>query len=211
MSKLFHHIALEGLDGSGKGTQVDLLAQELRRATCSRVVTKAQPAPFSEAGALIRRGLQEPSLLSDAEMNILFAADRVVQRCHLEEEFSTPTATDGQFPGKPIVVYDRSVWSSYAYHGVDSDMHKYLSPVSTAPDFCVYIDVSPQTAMERISKGRSNHDRFENLERLTRARENYLRLAQEKDSIIVVDGEKSTYEVAASVFKITYSWLKAND
>lgn len=203
----FIHVAFEGIDGSGKGLQVQLLVDELQRQGRS-VVRTAEPSSGTELGKIIRDQFYAQEL-DELEMNVLFAAERIIhRRLWMPQAAAMASATDGG-DERAIVVSDRSVWSAYAYHGIDNDMHAFLSPESTWPDHAIVLDVDPVMALERVNDGhrRRGHDRWENLPRLQQARQNYITLSNLWPSRVhVVDGEGSVYEVAARVLAEVTSW-----
>jgi dTMP kinase len=97
------YIVFEGIDGVGKSTQIQMLAEWLEN-NGFRVETLVEPTD-SEVGKLIRRILQHPDAQSDKFQKILallFAADRMMIMDKLEDE-------------SKIIISDRSFISSLAY------------------------------------------------------------------------------------------------
>ena len=71
------------------------------------------------------------------------------------------------------------------------------------PDCHIFIDVSPETAMERVTKGRHQTDIYETKERLTDVRERYLDLIhrmEDVENIIIIDGNRSEQEIADEIW-----------
>ena len=78
-------------------------------------------------------------------------------------------------------------------------------PQITKPDLCIYVDLLPEQSLERISRGRESVEIYENLETLTRVREQFLSVIRdlgEEDNICIVDGYRSMKEVAEDIFAI---------
>src|SRR5574341_2498330 len=105
-------IALEGIDGSGKTTQVRALADRL-----SPSVTTAEPTHTHELGLLLRdqfdrRRAQTREQYDPKPIALLFAADRLEHYKH----FIRPALGVGQH-----VICDRYVMSSLAYQTLDCD------------------------------------------------------------------------------------------
>ncbi|MBI4091901.1 MAG: dTMP kinase, partial [Candidatus Levybacteria bacterium] len=100
-------IAIEGIDGSGKTTQVRKAVEILKEKGVESVYTK-EPTD-GEIGKLIRRILVGEKKFEPASFQYLFSADRVE---HQEEIFELLKK------GK-IVVSDRYFWSSVPYGALD--------------------------------------------------------------------------------------------
>ena len=100
-------VSFEGIDGSGKSTQAELLASALREEG-RRVVAVREPGG-TELGERIRALLLEGAAMSAWSEAALFAA----ARAELVEEVIAPALRDGAF-----VVCDRYVDSSLAYQGI---------------------------------------------------------------------------------------------
>lgn len=205
------HLAIEGIDGCGKGSQVRLLTDHLSQ-RFEYVRKTSEPTEDTSLGRIIRDQFFEPSLTDD-ELNVLFAADRIVHKLGM---IAYSKSRRVMVPPDESVFYvsDRSAWSAYAYHGVDNPVHEYLSPEMAIPDFTVIIDIPVEVALDRLQKrvGVSGcpvtPDRFENAERLTAAREAYLELARRNPKrIAVVDGTGSVYQVAHNVCTTVDEWL----
>jgi dTMP kinase len=100
-------VSFEGIDGSGKSTQAELLAAALREEG-RRVVAVREPGG-TELGERIRELLLEGAAMSPWAEAALFAA----ARAELVAEVIAPALRDGAF-----VVCDRYVDSSLAYQGI---------------------------------------------------------------------------------------------
>jgi len=100
-------LALEGVDGSGKSTQAQLLAVSLRQQ--GREVVLTQEPTNGPVGQRLRRYLQGPTRnLTPQEELDLFLADR---REHVDQVIK-PALNAGR-----IVITDRYYYSTVAYQG----------------------------------------------------------------------------------------------
>lgn len=190
-------IVFEGLDGSGKSTQVDLLLKFLR-GNKKKVHYTAEPTQYL-IGGLIKSWLANDWKSSSACLQLLFAADRAH---HLEKEI-LPLLKRGVF-----VICDRYLFSTLAYGGLDLDVDWLycINKEFILPDMTFFLDVSPKICIQRMKKERFSAELFEKEEKLRRVRANFLKLAKKFDNFYIVDGEKSAEEVFSQIKNI---WFKS--
>jgi dTMP kinase len=106
------------------------------------------------------------------------------------------------------VLCDRYYFSSYAYHAKDMDLEWVitLNAVNAQilkPDLTLFIDVAPNTCLERIRAGRTHLDLFEKIDILTRVRDNYFAAFErlkDQETVKVVDGNASEDEVEQAIW-----------
>ncbi len=189
-------ICIEGLDGCGKTTQAQLLAKKLRKGY--NAVYTAEPS-CGKIGTFIRKSyLYGEKRLSSVAEALLFAADRLE---HVETEV-LPALQQGR-----LVISDRYVYSSLAYQGaagLSLDWIEKINKHALHVDFAVFIDVDPQTVMQRLKPTRSV---MENLETQQKVREIYLKFVERGD-LVRIDGNKVQSEVAARLFAVVLEFLK---
>ncbi len=192
-------IVFEGIDGSGKSTQMELLAEKLAKKgiKCRRTL---EPT-YGLAGGVLHDILSGKIKADPKVTAAFFVADRLD---HILNE------TDGLLKSLKqgeTIICDRYYFSSYAYQSVEVpgdwvvDANK-LCADTLRPDCTVFIDISPKTAMERITKNRTNIEIYETEERLTQVREAYFDAFEKmKDSecVKVIDGERTVEEIAAEI------------
>jgi dTMP kinase len=107
-----------------------------------------------------------------------------------------------------VVLCDRYCFSSYAYHAKDMDLEWVitLNAVNAQilkPDLTLFIDVAPNTCLERIRAGRTHLDLFEKIDILTQVRDNYFAAFErlkDQETVTVVDGNASEDEVEQAVW-----------
>ena len=179
-------IVLEGIDGSGKGTQLEMLKVRLEQAGHSVWVTR-EPSE-SKIGKLIREGLGDATKMDEATIALLFAADRLHHiheiKAHLEKD--------------DIVLCDRYVLSSLAYNSQTLTLEWILSINKHAdsrlhPDLTLLFDLSAQDAMHRIDVRGDNKERYESQKQLLQVRDMYLMLAEVRhdDNVTVIDAAQA--------------------
>lgn len=184
-------IAFEGLDQSGKETQVGRLREYLE-AGGRTVVSLAFPCYTTSIAHEIAEALQGRRHYSPEVLQLLFVANRYEYQSRIREWLDHGT----------IVLCDRYQASSIAYgeaQGLDPAWLGDVQRLLIQPDLTVLIDIAPGTAVTRKRTGR---DRFErDLALLSRVRDSYGRLAA-APGWARIDGEQSIEGVACDVRRI---------
>ena len=193
-------IALEGIDGSGKSTQIGRLVGRL---TERGVACHATREPTGRpVGALIRQALTGQAPLDPRVIAALYAADRIDHLVNGEDGLIALVERG------ITVVTDRYYFSSYAYHSVDMDMDWVIGANSVSagllrPTLTVFLDVPAELAMERIRRGRDRVELFEQEERLRQTRALYFEAFERlkgSETVAVVDGCGAEDEVAERIW-----------
>ena len=193
-------IALEGIDGSGKSTQLGRLVDRL---TAQGVTCHATREPTGRpVGALIRQALTGQTPLDPRVIAALYAADRIDHLVNGEDGLLSLVERG------ITVVTDRYCFSSYAYHSVDMEMDWVIGANSVSagllrPTLTVFLDVSAEQAMERIRRGRDRVELFEREDRLRKTRALYFEAFErlkETETVAVVDASGPEDEVARRVW-----------
>lgn len=200
-------ISFEGIDGSGKTTQLELLAEQLRTEGHQVLLTRE---PGGSPGAeeirtLVLQG--DPDRWSAETELLLFTAAR---RDHLERTILPALAA-----GK-IVLCDRFADSTRMYQGLSrGDLRQAVDTlhalmIGTEPDLTVLIDINPALGLRRAKSRHGTEERFEDFgESLqARMRQGFLTLAAEQPHRIrVVDGDRSIEDVAQDISNLVQSYL----
>jgi dTMP kinase len=106
------------------------------------------------------------------------------------------------------VITDRYYFSSYAYHSVHMPLDwvieaNRLSAELLRPDLNIYIDISPEISMKRLTNGRNSTDLYENLHFLHSVREKYLESIKYLDNVenvFVTSGNRNEQEIARDIW-----------
>ncbi len=193
-------IVIEGLDGSGKTTQIRLLSSRLKAMGRSTAET-AEPTA-SATGGLIRDALSGLTPRTGTEIAALFMADRVAHNVH-------PVNGINVMLEKGIdVICDRYYYSSLAYQGCVSDpdwvFHINVDcPEIRKPDLCVFLDLDDETCLRRMEQGRAYQEIYENENTLIAVRKRYydaFRRLEGRDAIVIVNADRTPEEVAEDIF-----------
>lgn len=200
-------ISFEGIDGSGKSTQVRRLAAHLQSMGRSVVVTR-EPGGSDGAEEIRTLVLQgEPDRWSAETEILLFTAAR---RDHMERLIGPALETGN------IVICDRFADSTRLYQGMSrGDLRAIVDKlhalmIGREPDLTVLIDMDPAVGLERALSRDTPDVRFEafgqNLQ--TRMRAGFLDLAEEfADRYRIVNGAQDEASVARDVAKVVEAAL----
>jgi len=200
-----YFIALEGIDGSGKSTQVKLLKENFEKAGY-KVYSTFEPTD-SPIGKIIRDIFNGRMDADHRTIAALFVADR------LDHILNKKDGILKKLEEGYTVITDRYYFSSYAYHSVHMDMNWVISSNALAadllrPDLNIYIDIDPTITIERINKGRATTELYETLENLQNVRSKYLEvmsLLRSKERIQFIDGNRESDLIANEI------WIKISE
>ena len=201
MSKAGLFITFEGIDGSGKSTQVKHLAQRLK-STGREVLLTREPGGSKgaeEIRSLVLKGA--PERWSVETEILLFTAAR---RDHMEK-LILPALQD-----RKIVICDRFADSTRVYQGLSrGDLRKTVDSltdlmITRQPDLTILIDMDPAVGLNRAKARNTKEERFENfgiiLQKQMRA--GFLNLAREfSHRVRTVNGDQSAKSLSEDIYK----------
>jgi dTMP kinase len=205
-------ITLEGIDGTGKSTQLRLLAQHLRKRRLAVRVTR-EPGG-TKVGERIRKILLASTttgLAPLAELALIYAA----RAQHLQEVIR-PALAKGE-----IVVSDRYNDASLAYQGYGRELgvetvraFDRLVCARTQPDLTILLDLAPRLSLRRAQARRSwresKQERFElqGMNFHKKVRNGYLAIARKQPRRVkVVQAGRPVAEVHAEIRKLVDAFL----
>ena len=192
-------ITFEGCEGSGKSTQIRLLAEKLTEAGVDFIVTR-EPGG-SDVAEQIRKIILDGknTAMCDECEALLYAAARIQ---HLKEIVEPALAA-----GK-LVICDRYVDSSLAYQGAARGLGaEYIEEINSValskypPDLTVFLNISPERAFDR-KHGADKEDRMEQqgLEFHNKVYAGYLALVRKYPRICAVECGGTKYETSDKIF-----------
>jgi dTMP kinase len=207
-------IVVEGIDGSGKSTQIDLLTKWLR--TQGKLVYFSEWNSSPLVKSTTKLGKQE-KMFTPTSFSLLSATDFV----HRWENYILPMLKVGA-----IVLADRYAFTAYARdvsRGVDPEWVRNLYSFALMPDLVMYFRVPLDIAVERILSARAKIKYYEagmdlglSKDKLTSFRMFQKKVIQQYEKMVpefnfaVIDGatsvEKQQKEVRAAVKKVLESW-----
>lgn len=195
-------ISFEGLEGSGKSTQVGLLGSKLKEEGKEIVVTR-EPGG-TRIGELIRNithSRENVDLTAVAEAYLMAAS-----RAQHVREIIKPALESGK-----IVIADRYIDSSLAYQGYGRELGvetieqlNNLALEVMMPNLTFFLDIPPEIGFSRRN-GTHKIDRLDLQQKdfYDRVYTGYKKLAEKyKERIVVIDGTKPIEEVSQKVWSI---------
>jgi len=191
-------ISFDGIDGTGKSTQMGLLVEWLA-ARGQQVVQCVDPGStqLGEAVRAILLDRHDLAIDRTSEMFLFMAA-----RAQLVAEVIRPALAVGQ-----TVVSDRFLLANVVYQGhaggLDPAVLWQIGDVATGgltPDVTILLDLPVAAADARINRQR---DRMENrgVEYRERLRAGFLLEAQRRPEIVVIDAGQSVEAVHAAIVR----------
>ena len=195
-------ITFEGIDGSGKSTQLRLLAGDLRQRGVD-VITTCQPGGTPLGRRLREAFLETEETVAPMAELLLFAADRAQ---HVEFLIKPALSANR------VVISDRYADATYAYQGAGRGFPEAivnqvieLATGGLKPDLTLFFDISVETAISRMrgrdaTEAKANRMDFETAEFYERVRAAYLRIAEsDSERFVVIDGEGPLEQIHARV------------
>ncbi len=204
-------ITFEGIDGSGKSTQLRILAGSLRSRGID-VITTCEPGGTPLGRHLREAFLETEETVSPLAELLLFAADRAQ---HVEFLIK-PAVAAGR-----VVISDRYADATTSYQGAGRGFNKStveeivrLATGGLKPDLTLFFDISVETAIRRMQSrevGEAKRNRMdgETADFYSRVRQAYMEIAaSEPQRFRVIDGSGSIEQIQAAVSSIVDEVLK---
>jgi len=195
-------ITFEGIDGSGKSTQMRMLAGHLRSSSID-VITTLEPGGTPLGRHLRAAFLETEETVAPLAELLLFAADRAQ---HVEFLIK-PALAAGR-----VVISDRYADATTAYQGAgrgfDRALVSQVVELATGglkPDLTLFFDITVETALKRMfarddSETKRNRMDAETAEFYSRVREEYLRIAKsEPQRFRVIEASGPVEEIQSQV------------
>ena len=192
-------ITLEGIDASGKSTQIRYLERNLKQLGANHVIVTQEPG-----GTVVGKEISH-LVLKRKELDIfpstevfLFAADRSQHVMQIVK----PALAEGKF-----VISDRYVDSSLAFQGAAGMQTEFIQAVNqfaisgVKPDLTIWLDIPVEVTLERLDlRGESDRLESKGVGYLTRVRELYQNMAEmEPYRFVRFDGTKKPEVIAKQI------------
>jgi dTMP kinase len=186
-------IVFEGIDGSGKSTQAEILLERLQEEDFDAVYFR-EPSK-GKWGRKIKKKALHPDSLSPEEELDLFQKDR---RENVEKNLKPALKK------KRVVILDRYYYSTIAYQGAKGIDEKLIRRMNeefvVEPDLVFIFDIDPQKGLERIENRKKKDRLFEREDYLVKVREIFRSFKGEK--FVHIDALKSKEEIRKEIEEI---------
>jgi dTMP kinase len=196
-------ITFEGIDGAGKSTQIEVVANALRGRALPIVITR-EPGGTA-LGETLREVILHQPMGIGTETLLMFAA-----RAEHLERVIRPALGAGTW-----VLCDRFTDATYAYQAGGrgmpaeriAELERWVHP-DLQPDLTLLFDVPPDVAAQRLARARSA-DRFEaeQVDFFARVRDAYVaRAGSDPQRFIVIDGTQPADVIGARLNELMQRW-----
>ena len=191
-------IVFDGMDGTGKTTQMRLLCDRLTSLGMETVLT-CEPST-SPDGQALRRALSGKEPANNSRMAALFLLDRIGHNAEIA----------GWMAEGKTVISDRYYYASMAYQGQGDDFEWVARmnldcPHIKKPDGAILLDMNPEDSMARIRANRQTDELeiYETVAQQEKIRARFARVTEylkDEDLILTVNAAGTVEEVAERVW-----------
>ncbi len=195
-------IVVEGLDGTGKTTQIKILADYIRSKGDAVEIT-AEPTSHP-TGKLIRRILSGEVKSTPWSLASLFLSDRIIHNKNEED------GIDKMMKEGKTVISDRYYYSTFSYQGHETDldwcMNMHFScPEVRQPDLVLFLTMAPEKCVERIRANRPDeaieiYENTESLTKISRQFDTVFEKLKDRENIVYIDADGTIDEVSQRLF-----------
>jgi dTMP kinase len=192
-------IVFEGIDGSGKTTQADILTRNLRKKGLDAVYFR-EPSK-GKWGHLVKRKALIADSLSPQEELALFLKDR---KDNVEKNLKPALRQ------KKAVILDRYYFSTMAYQGarginperIQRDNEKFAA----RPDMVFILDVEASKGLKRIEDRKKKDMLFEKEEYLVKVREIFRSIKGK--NIFHIDGMRAVQDISREIEEVVLDYIQ---
>lgn len=203
------YIALEGIDGCGKTTQLDCLKKYFDEQGKEVVLTR-EPRKSGIIGDLVQKVLTGEEKLPSVSLQYLFSADRAANH----HDVVLPALKEGK-----VVITDRCFWSAIVYGILDrtsgnydkSDTDLLLMTQSilsmyhqfTVPDYTFYLKIPLKESLKRLREKKEVKEIYEEDDKISKVLTGYEYLKNRFESeITVINGDQPVEKVTKEIVSI---------
>lgn len=201
MAKRGRFIVFEGIDGSGKTTQITLLKEKLESLGIPVYLTREPTdGPYGSMLHTIMTGRLDACPETIAAM---YVADRMD---HIK---NSRNGLAKKVEEGVTVISDRYYFSSYAYQGAHMSMDWTIMANSICadalrPDLNLFLDLTPEVSFARISQNRSDFEIYEKLDNLKNTRDKYFEAfdkLKDEEKVAVIDADCSVEQLSERIWQ----------
>ena len=200
-------IVIEGVDGSGKSTQIELLKFRFKELNL-KVMDTREPSD-GPVGMLIRNIMMNRMQADQSTLAALFLADRL-------DHINNPVnGMRNRLNNGFHIICSRYYFSSYAFQNeyvpIEWVVHcNSLCKSYLKPDMIIYLNVDPSTCIKRLNRGRVEIEMYENIEKINKAHEGFLEAFErygQDENIRIIDGNKDVVQISEDIWQVVEKQL----
>jgi len=193
-------IDIEGIDKSGKTTQIKLVLEKMKRSK-HRIKLLRYPDRSSRYGKILDNFLKGKFILGRYEQVLLFLLDMLKDQKYIRKEIEK---------GNDILL-DRYFISTIAYQTKDKKDYENIKKIIESinlikPDLVIYLDIEPEISLKRLKKEALKAEIFESkLRTLKNVRDTYLKMRKEgfpTRNWKVINASKDVMEINSEITTI---------
>lgn len=174
-------IVIDGLDGSGKDTQVQLIADAFKKEG-KNVVVRSHPNSDNHYGQKSKESLMKNGKINHLKATVYFALDviRSIVKFYKKDNID-------------VLIFSRYILAVvYLPNVINIIIYKLVAFILPTSKYMFFLDASPQVLLNRINKRGEDKEMFENLEELEKAREKSKKVLDEWN---IISAEKSVTQI----------------
>ncbi|MBQ1781457.1 MAG: thymidylate kinase [Methanobrevibacter sp.] len=178
-------IVIDGLDGSGKDTQVNLIAEMYEKQGRS-VVVRSHPCNDNRFGRRSKQALLKEGKLYHIIATINFGLDaiRSVHMYYYNRDVD-------------VLIFSRYILAvMYLPNGINTLVYKIVTFILPTSDCMFFLDITPEESLRRIGNRHEQTEMFENIDSL---RQNRLRSQKFTYNWNVVSADESPEEISEKI------------
>ena len=148
-------IVIDGLDGSGKDTQVNLLA-DMYRNRGKNVVVRSHPCKDNKYGQKSKEALLKEGKYYHLKATLYFGLDAI----RSVVKYSHDDTID-------VLIFSRYILAvMYLPNGINTIVYKIVAFILPTSDYMFFLDITPEESLRRIGLRNDDKEMFENLDSL---------------------------------------------
>lgn len=179
-------IVIDGLDGSGKDTQIRLLAETYQKQG-KNVVVRSHPCDDNRYGRKSKAALLKTGKINHLIATVYFGLDAI----RSVRKYSHDDNID-------VLIFSRYILAvMYLPDVINVVVYKIVCFVLPTSDYMFFLDVSPEESLRRIGSRHEDTEMFENKEALIKARNKSKKFTYNWN---VIDGDQSVEEISNEIF-----------
>ena len=182
-------IVIDGLDGSGKNTQAEMLYNFFKENITDKVIKISFPDYDYHTGKVVREmltgkfniGVNEWPFDKSIKKSLFYSFDRMIAMYRKLPEYDNKTIAELYYKEGYVIICDRYTTSNFIHMGVDIQRFDLVSFINQLegleystmgiirPDIVIALTLNPETSMKLIDERGNEKDDHENLNHLKKA------------------------------------------